>query len=148
MSVLDEENRKFIDDSMTSIQRGLEHLNTYIEVEGSQFLTGDSETIADIFIFSQLTDMLALRRSFNQYPQVTQFYSVMSQQHSIQEVFGEESAWRLQVLPRFARTLDITGLADYEDNFAQAESPAKYRQSELDRMNFQAENLKKTVDKL
>ena len=42
----------------------------------------------------------------------------MMELHSIQEIYGENSAWYKNTLPEMAKIYSITGLADYDEEFA------------------------------
>ena len=88
----------------------------YMNIQNStRYLVGNSVTVLDYLMFSQLTDMLALRRSFGEFKNVIHYFSIMLDVHTIEEHFGEESDWRLKILPMMSKTLTITGLSDYED---------------------------------
>jgi glutathione S-transferase len=110
--------RETIDKDFGEIHQHLKALDMMLNRPGNltrKYLVGDSVTVLDYLMFSQLTDMLALRRSFGEFKNVIHYFSIMLDVHTIEEHFGEESDWRLNILPMMSETLTITGLADYED---------------------------------
>ena len=101
-------------DEMVDIQAKIDELNDSMEDGGFFFLTCETVTIADFLIFGHLTDLLALRKDFNQYQRVTDFYTSMFSLDCVQELYGSDSTWKKVICPRADHVLSVLNLADYE----------------------------------
>ena len=75
----------------------------------TKYLTGDQMTIADFYLFLQLTDLVYLQRSFADKGNLNGFYQNLLGSRGVYSIHGPKTLWSNQLLPVMKEMFKISG---------------------------------------